>query len=165
MSFHPLSVVKTREALRGNTISSLDEARYWGVSSVVWLFYVYHSAWVGTRLSWHLVFEIAVAIGILWIGLSEAWKANGGSIGTDFLRRMVLIGSPLGVSVLALSQALFWISWFVFPMIIDGTSFRNPEFAWQVITFFLFNGIQTWFWWRTCTHLKVLNRAKDVKTL
>jgi hypothetical protein len=158
MSFHPFSAVKTRESLRAGTLSQRDELRYWIFSSVIWLFYVYHAGWVGQQLNWFLVYDVAVALAILWIGLNEAFKANGSDSGQDFLRRVILIGTPLGVGVLLASQALFWASWWAFPLIFNARSFRDPAFAWQMVNFFLFNGIQVCYWWRIHHHLSTLNR-------
>lgn len=160
MSFHPFSVAKTRESLREDALSQRDEMRYWFFSSVIWLFYFYHSAWLGLSLDWFLIYEVAVALVVLWIGLSESFKANGGDAGPDFLRRVVLLGTPLGLAVLVASQALYWLGWWVFPRVIDYRSFRDPAFAWQVVNFVCFNGIQIWFWWRLHHHLRVLNQPR-----
>ena len=158
MSFHPFSVTRTRDALRADTISQREELRYWLFSSVIWLFYMYHSGWVGLAVNWFLLYDVGAALAILVIGLHEAFKANGGDSGRDFLRRVILIGVPLGVGVLLASQVLYWLGWWAFPRVFSAQSFRDPAFAWQVVNFLIFNGIQVWFWWRTCHHLSILNR-------
>lgn len=156
MSFHPFSARRTRQALEAGTVTARDEMRYWLVSSLVGLFFFYHSAWVGLQANWFLLYDVLIAVAILWIGLHEAFKANGGEAGREFLRRVVLLGVPLGLVVLAASQALYWASWYVFPLVIDQQSFRDPAFAWQLVNFFLFNGIQIWFWWRLHAHISTL---------
>ena len=158
MSFHPLSAEKTRDALRAGTIAQRDEARYWIASSLCWMFYLYHAGVFGQRWGWFLLYDVGVALAILWIGVSETLKANGGDAGTEYLRRIVLIGTPLGIWVLVGAQALGWASWFLFPRLMDAQTFADPELAWQVVTFAMFNGMQIIFWWRLHYHLRQLNR-------
>ena len=161
MSFHPFSVNRTREALNSSSISQSDELHYWIFSSVIWLFYIYHASWVGMQRDWFVLYDVAMALAILWIGAREAFKSNGGVSGTDFLRRIYLLGVPLGVAVLVASQLLYWVSWFVFPLIFTHQSFRNPQVAWQILGFVIFHGIKIWFWWRICFHLRNLQLATD----
>jgi hypothetical protein len=162
MSFHPLSASRTREALREDAISQRDELRYWLLSSLIWLFYLYHAGWAGLQLNWFVLYDVVIAVAILWIGLNEAFKANGAEAGQDFVRRVVLVGVPLGVVVLLASQVLYWASWQLFPLVFDHRSFRDPSLAWQVMNFVIFNGIQAWFWWRICHHLALLNDSNNV---
>jgi hypothetical protein len=159
MSFHPFSAVKAREGLRTGHTSQRDEKNYWLFSSVIWLFVTYHYGLAGVELGWFLLYDVTVALGILWIGLSEAYKANGGDQGQHFLRNIAVIGTPLGVVVLLASLLLYWMAWRVFPHVFNAQSFRDPEFAWTVINFMLFNGIEIWFWWRICHHLRELAQA------
>ena len=162
MSFHPFSARKTREALQSGQMSQGDERRYWLYSGGIWLFYLYHMAWIGMERNWFVLYDVAIAVTILWIGMSETFKANGGDEGQEFVRRMALLGVPLGIVVLLASQALYWASWHLFPLVMQGGVFRKPEMAWQVLHFFLFNAIQVWFWWRTCHHLRLLKGNPDV---
>ncbi len=160
MSFHPFSVRHTRESLRVGNVTAGDEMRYWLVSSVIWLFYYYHVAWVGLQLSWFLVYDVLAALAVLWIGLHEVFKANGGTTGRDLLHRLIPLSVPLGLVVLLASQALYWASWYLFPLVINHQSFRDPEFAWQVVQFSIFNGIQIWFWWRLHFHISQLSNKQ-----
>lgn len=159
MSFNPFSAKRTRQALGDSSISQSNELHYWIFSSVIWLFYVYHASWVGMQRNWYVLYDVFTAVAILWIGANEAFKSNGAMKGRDFLRRVFLLGVPLGVSVLIASQLLYWISWYVFPIVFNQQSFRNPEAVWQILTFVLFHGIQIWFWWRTCFHLRALQSS------
>ncbi len=158
MSFTPFSVNKTRNGLRDDSISQKEEMRYWFASSIVWLFYLYHSGFVGLHFNWFLVYDVLAAVIILWVGLSEALKANGGNDGHQFLRRVVTLGTPLGFTVLIASQILYWLGWYIFPFILNAGSFREPAFAWQIVNFVIFNGIQVWFWWRIHRHLTILQK-------
>ena len=129
---------------------------------MIWLFYLYHSGWVGLERNWFVLYDVVMALAIMWIGSSEAFKANQGGQGQDLLKRTTVLAVPLGITVLVASQALYWISWYGFPLVLDNRSFRNPEFAWQVLNFVLFHGIQVWFWWRLHDHLLILNKDPNV---
>ncbi len=160
MSFSPFSVVKTRNGLRDDSISQTEEVRYWLVSSLVWLFYAYHSGFVGLHFNWFLTYDVVTAVIILWVGLHEALKANGGNAGRDFVCRLAILGVPLGLIVLLASQVCYWFGWYLFPLVFDSRSFREPALAWQIVNFVIFNGIQIWFWWRIHHHLTILQKHK-----
>lgn len=162
MSFHLFSTRKARQALRQGAVSPADEHRYWLASLAMGLFYLYHSGWIGLEHNWFFLYDVAMALAIFWTGSSEAFKANGGGQGQDLLKRTAVLGVPLGATVLLASQALYWLSWHAFPRVIDNRTFKNPEFAWQVVNFFLFHSLQIWFWWRLHHHLLILNKDSHV---
>ena len=148
--------------MQAESLTQADERSYWLGSSVLWLVYLYHNAFVGMGRNWFVLYDMVVALAILWIGMNESFKANGGEHGRDFLRRLAVLGLPLGIAVLLASQALYWASWFVFPLVIDNRSFKDPAFAWQVLNFLFFQSIQIWFWWRLHQHLLFLNKDRHV---
>lgn len=157
MSFHPLSAVRSRLALGRGEVSQRDEFRYWLGAGLIGLAYSYQWGYFGLQLNWFLVYDAAVFIAILAIGLSEAYKANGGDEGTDFIKRLAVLGLPLGLVVLAASQLIYWAGWHGFARLFAQGSFRDPARAWQIFMFIFTAGLQTWFWWRMARHLAALN--------
>ena len=158
MSFHPLSAVRTGDALRTASLSQKDQMRYWLTSSLIGLVYNYQSSMVGLQLDWFFFYEVIVAIAITIIGVREAYKANGSEAGPDFLMRAAALSVPLGILILALHFLLYMVMWYGFPHVFDYQTFRNPAMAWHIVVFVLWNGLAIWFWWRLCHHLKRVSR-------
>ncbi len=162
MNFHLFSALRAREALRTNAISARDERNYWLAVSLIGLANIYQSGFFGVQIDWFLIYDIAIALAILWIGIGVSYKANGGDLGLDFIKRLTVIAVPLGLIALLASQILWFASWHLFPMIFDQSSFRNPAFAWHIVTFICWNTISVWFWWRMHHHISRLNGAYHV---
>lgn len=157
MNFHLFSALRAREALRTNVISVRDERNYWFGMSLIGLIGIYQSGYFGLQIDWFLVYDIAMAVAILWIGMNESFKANGGEAGVDFIRRLTIIGVPLGLTALLATQVLWFASWHLFPHLFDQNTFRNPAFVWHIVTFICWNTISVWFWWRMHHHISRLN--------
>ena len=151
------SALRAREALRANTVSQHDEFKCWFAYSLIGSAYSYQAGYFGLQISWFLLYDLAAVIIILWIGLHESFKANGGDEGVNFLQRISVIGVPLSIATLIANQVLWFCGWYLFPLVIDQHSFRNPALAWQIFNFVCWSSISVWFWWRMHHHLSKLN--------
>jgi hypothetical protein len=157
MSFHLFSALRAREALRADAITQSDEKKSWFAYSVIGTAYGYQSGYFGLQIDWFLIYEIAAVFIILWIGLQESFRANGADHGTSFIKRIFIIGIPLSVITLAANQVLWLCAWYLFPLLFDQRTFRNPALVWHIFNFACWCGISVWFWWRMHHHISRLN--------
>lgn len=96
------------------------------------------------------------------IGVSECYNANGGPKGADFIRRLFVIGVPVGIKFAIASMALGQIAYFGFPSVVTTASFRDPGYVYELFLFAFSTVFMALYYWRIATHLThVLERQRS----
>jgi hypothetical protein len=134
-------------------VSEDQSLRYAMISAVLATSTLYYAYWVGAERGWLLLMEGAAVCVISLIGLSECFKANGGSNESHFLKRLYCLGVPIGVKVSLASLVVAQVFAFGIPRIVTTTSFRDPFFVYQLATFFVMGILTVCFYWRIAHHM------------
>ena len=158
MSIDLFNTFRVRRALAEQNVTERQSFEYAVASGVLGLVYGYWSGYVGWKVDWFSAYEILVAVGILFVGLKECFRANGGDAGADFLKRLYVLNVPLGLKIFALNVIVFFASWYLFPLVITRDVFRDPSLVWQIYSFVWTNGLTVVYFWRMHAHLGAVRR-------
>jgi hypothetical protein len=160
MTIHWWNTDKVVERLAEGSVSEQEAMRYAMISAVLYTQATYFATWFGGYRSWLLIYEFFVVTIIALVGVSECFKANGGVQGVDFLKRLSVIGVPVGIKVALAGTAMGQIIYFSFPYVVTPTSFRDPAFVYQIISFAFAASFMFIFYWRLALHLSRLQRRE-----
>ncbi len=156
MTIHWWDTDKVVARLAEGRVSEREAARYAMLSAVQYTLATYLATWYGGYRSWLLIYEFLVVTLIALAGVRECFKANGGSQGVDFLKRLSVISVPVGIRVLLASIALGQISYFGFPYVVTPVTFRDPVFVYQLYSFAFACAFMSIYYWRITTHFSRL---------
>ncbi len=130
--------------------------RYAMLSAVLYTLATYLATWFGGYRSWLLIYEFFAVTIIALVGVNECFKANGGSLGVDFLKRLSVISVPIGVKLFIASIVLGQTAYFGFPYIVTRETFRDPGFVYQLYSFAFAAVFMFIYYWRIATHFSRL---------
>ncbi|MGJ7583097.1 hypothetical protein ACSFA3_23300, partial [Variovorax sp. RHLX14] len=95
MAFHIWRTHRLRDDLARGEVTQLDSLKYMMGSAFLYAFALYSALWFGGYRDWTLPFEAAIVLAISAFGTHEAFLANGGSSGRDFILRFASIAVPI----------------------------------------------------------------------
>ena len=140
--------------LANDRVSEAQSLWYAIISSIMYYAAIYVSIWFSGYRSWLLIIEFLVACIIVVIGVQECFKANGGTDGRHFLKRMYCLGVPIGIKTFLLSTAIGHVLQYGFPRIVTTESFRNPYLVFQLLSYFFAGLLAVIYFWWIAYHLK-----------
>ena len=126
MAIHWWHTDKLVQELAIDRVSEDNSLWYAAISAVIYIEGMYYATWFGGYRSWLLLVEFVAVCVIAVVGLQECFKANGGSGGTHFLKRLYCLGVPVGLKVAIASTVIGQLVYFGFPRVVTTESFRNP---------------------------------------
>jgi len=160
MTIHWWNTDKLVERLVTDSLSESESLRYAMVAAALYTQAMYWATWFGGYQSWLLLYEFAAVTAVALIGVSECFKANDGSLGSDFLKRLAVLGVPVGIKVMLASIVLGQVLYFGFPYVVTPTTFRDPVFVYQLASFVFGMAFMAAFYWRIAFHLRRIVRMK-----
>jgi hypothetical protein len=101
-----------------------------------------------------------VVLIITVFGLSRCYHANGGALGQHFVLRATCLSFPIALKITFVSIALGWVNLFIFPKVVDSTTFRDPERVWDLVTFVWSPAFTALLFWRLWHHLSSIQGQK-----
>lgn len=158
MTIHFWDTKKVASDLALDQITERDGFAYFVANSVLWTIAFYYGVLFGARLDWLFLYELIVVLAITVFGLFRCFEANGSSGGRQFVLRATCLSFPIGVKINLLSSILGWASYFYFPSIVDGVTFRDPTRVYYLITFFWAATFAALFYWRLWYHLSSITQ-------
>ena len=151
----------TRSLATQLALGKVDELltfQYFFANNILWTLTLYYGLLSGAKLSWLLVLEIVIVIVITVLGLRRAFDANGGPSGQGFVIRATCLLFPIGIKITVASIALGWVNYFLFPIIIDPMSFREPERVYDLVTLIWAPIFTAILFWRLRLHITSISR-------
>lgn len=150
------STNKLVQRLAEDSVSESESLRYAMITTVLYTQAIYSSIWSGGYRGWLLLYEFIAVTIIALVGISECFKANGGLGGTDFLKRLAVIGVPVGIK-LAIAATFFGLAgYWGFGYVVTPTGFRNPAFVYELYSFVFACVFMFIFYWRIAVHLTAI---------
>jgi hypothetical protein len=153
MAIHWWHTDRLVEELARDGVTEHESLWYAILSALIAIQSLYYAYWFGGDRGWPLFMEFLAVCTISAIGLFECFKANGGTAGSHFLKRLWCLGVPLGLK-LAIASAVFGqLIYFGFPWLTGSGLFREPHFVYQMASLFIAGGFTVIFYWRMAFHL------------
>jgi hypothetical protein len=153
MAIHWWSTDKLVTDLIHNRLSEDQSLRYAMISAVLLTGSLYYSYWLGAERDWLLFTEFAAVCVISLIGLHECFKANGGSDGSDFLKRLYCLGVPLGIKFWLIGVVAALVFYYGVPRIATAASFRDPYLVYKLAALSFVGALTVCYYWRLAHHL------------
>lgn len=122
---------------------------------------VYYGIWFGGTQSWMVIGEFTAVTLIAFAGLYECYKANGGGTGADYLKRLYCLGVPVGIKVSLATVVLGQAIAFGFPRVVRPGDFRDPYFAYQLLSFLFAGAFTILYYWRISHHMRGVAAATN----
>jgi ethanolamine transporter EutH len=160
MAIHRWHTDKLVGELAEGGISEDQSLRYAMISAVLYFQETYYATWFGGYRSWLLLLEFIAVTVIAFIGLQECFKANGGSSGSHFLKRLFCLGVPVGLKVAIASALTGQLIYFGFSRVVTQENFRNPYFIYQLLSFFIAGAFTVFYYWRIAYHMARLAKLE-----
>ena len=160
MTIHWWNTDEAVEKLADGLVSESESVRYAMLSAVLYTQGTYIAIWYGGNRGLLLVYEFLVVTIIALVGVVECFKANGGAQGVDFLKRLSVIGVPIGIKVALVATVLGQVGYFGLPYVITPLSFRNPAFVYDLYSFAFSSSVMFIYYWRITTHLSRVSRRE-----
>ena len=135
--------------------------QYFLANSLLGTILLYYAIIFGANINWMFLIEVVVVVLITVHGLLKAFDANGGSNGKNFLVRATCLAFPIGFKVNLASFMLELIVSYIFPFVIDPSSFRNPERVYDLVIFIWAPAFTAIFFWRLTVHLREIQKVND----
>lgn len=154
MAIHWFQTDKLVQALARDAVSEVQSLWYAIVSNVIVFGTMYYSTWAGGQRNWLLLIELVAVCAIAVIGLQECFKANGGSGGSHFLKRLYCLGVPVGLKLTIASIVVGQVIYFGAPRVITPELFRDPYFVYQLVSFFVAGIFTVCYFWRIAYHME-----------
>ena len=124
-------------------------------------FLLYYSLIFGAYVDWMFFLEIPIVLLITFIGIYEAYRANGGANGNNFLIKAYCLLFPITVNVVIASEVLSWAYIYLTPFIADPAIFADPT-RFLALIGFVWNPVFTVFiFWRLNVHILRIASAES----
>ncbi len=136
-----------------DTVSEAQCLAYAMINVMLITISLYYAYWFGTQRGWMLFIEFAIVCVVALIGLNECFKANGGSGGADFLKRLVCLGVPVGLKFAVIGIVAAQLFYFGMPRIAASAGLRNSDFAYELGTLALVSALTAGYYWRLARHM------------
>ena len=145
--------------LAADKVSERQGMHYYLASTLLILAQLQYSLWWGPRSGWLFHFELFALILIACIGTLQCWRANKGD---QFVLRAVCLSVPAGIRVFVLSLTFGLLLQYNAEHLFDYQSFRDPERAYNLVSYMGFIGFSAYFWYLLYQGLAAIARAKPV---
>ena len=165
MAIHWWNTDKLVAELTLNHLGEDQSLRYAMVSAALILGSLYYSYWFGAERDWLLLLEFVAVCIISLVGLHECFKANGGSNGSDFLKRLFCLGVPVGIKFWLVGIVAAQVFYYVVPRIANSASFRDPYFVYRLATLSFVSVFTVCYYWRIAYHMARIARPKRSNNL
>ncbi len=110
----------------------------------------------GGYMDWIALLDLVCMLAITLVGVNEAFKANGGTSGQQFILRLSTLSVPLGSRFFLLGIALNLLYLRVLPGVLTGGLVRDPELVYSFLAFVTPLALTFAFYWRLAHHLSRL---------
>lgn len=144
--------------LASGEVKERDAYVYYVANTVTWTVLNYYAVAMGASIGWLFVYEIMVVLVITVFGLAQCYQANGGASGKHFVLRATCLTLPIALKIGVASIALGWVNYFVFPRVVESTSFRDPGHVWDLVTFVWAPVFTALLFWRLWHHLSAIQQ-------
>jgi hypothetical protein len=159
--FHLLKTRALAEELAASPKSEYTGFQYMLAQTLLWYCMNYYNLWLGSSVTWMFFVEWATVLLIVFLGLYRAYHANGAENGKDFLVRATCLAFPISVKVTLVSILLGWTAfYFVDPIIITSTAFRNPSNVLDLVYFVWAPAFTAILFWRLNIAFRRLRKAE-----
>jgi hypothetical protein len=165
MAIHWWNTDKLVRELTHNQLSEDQSLRYAMISAILLTASLYYSYWVGAERDWLLLIEFGAVCVISLIGLQECFKANGGSNGSDFLKRLFCLGVPVGIKFWVAGIVAAQVFYYVAPRIATSATFRDPYFVYRLATLSFVSLFTICYYWRIAYHMARIARLQRSNNL
>ena len=152
MTIHIINTKGLVNELAAGKVTEKEGFQYFLANTLLWTITLYYGIFIGANISWIFLLELIIVLLITIVGLAKAFEANGGANGTNFIFRATCLSFPVGVKISILSIALGWLNYFLFPIIVDPVTFRDPEKLFDMVTFIWAPAFTALFFWRLLVH-------------
>jgi hypothetical protein len=160
MAIHWWNTRKLVVRLAEDRVSEQDAVSYAMISAVLYILPLYSAIWYGGQRSSMLAFELFAVTAISLIGLNACFRANGGTQGVDFLKRISVISAPIGLKILLFSFLLGQVSYYGFSYADTSDSLGDPAFLYRLYSFGITVVFVAFYYWRIKGHLSRLVTLK-----
>lgn len=165
MTIHWWRTERLVEELARDGVSESQSLWYAAISTVIYYEAIYYAVWYGGHPSWLLLAEFLAICIVAVVGLQECFKANGGSQGSHFLKRLYCLGAPIGLKIAIVSTVFGQLMYFCFPLVVTTTSFRNPFFVYQLACFFVSGMFAFIYFWLIAYHMGRIAKGERSNSL
>jgi hypothetical protein len=152
MAFHIFNTKALATELSTGRVSERGAFQYFLANSLLWTLTLYYGLYIGANIDWRFLLELVIVLLITVYGLLKVFEVNGGANGHDFILRATCLSFPVGVKVNLLSICLGWINYYIFPIVVDPVSFRDPDRVLDIIFFLWAPAFTALFFWRLWVH-------------
>jgi hypothetical protein len=140
-------------------ISERQGMLYFLASTLVILIQTQYSLWWGPRSGWLFHFELVALTLIACIGTFQCWKVHEGN---NFVLRAICLSVPAGIRVFVLSVVFGLLLQVNAESLFDYRTFRNPERAYDLVSYASFIGFSVYFWYLLYQGMAAISKAKSV---
>lgn len=165
MTIHWWRTERLVEELAGDDVSENQSLWYAAISAIIYFEAIYYAIWFGGHPSWLLLAEFVAVCIVAVVGLQECFKANGGSEGSHFLKRLYCLNVPVGLKISIVGVVVGQLMYFCFPLIVTTDSFRNPFFIYQLAYFFVNGMLAFIYFWRIAYHMERIAKGERSNSL
>jgi len=123
--------------LANNEVSEKTTFSYFLANTVLWTIVLYWGPATGAKVTWLTLYDMVVVLTISVVGLLMCFQANGGPDGKNFLVRATCLSFPIGIKINILNQLLVWGTFYIYPKVIDGATFRDPTKVYLLLMFLI----------------------------
>jgi len=154
VNFHAFRTGKLASELSQEAPTPRVQFYYMLGSQLLISFLLYYSLFWGAFVDWLFLLEALVVLLITFIGVYEAYRANGADDGDSFILRATCLFVPITINTAIASQILSWLYMHAAPIIADPSVFSYPSRPLQLIEFVwvpIFTGVM---FWRLHVHIR-----------
>ena len=149
---------KLTAQLANNEVSEKATFSYFLANTILWTLILYYGPATGAKVTWLTLYDLVLVLIVSIIGLLKCFEANGGADGKSFLVRATCLSFPIGLKINILYLLLVWGTYYVFPKIIDGATFRDPARVYMLLMFLISAITAILFYRRLWVHISYISR-------
>ena len=130
--------------LADGAVDAMSGMRYFLATVIITIIQHQSYAWGGPVVGWQLGFESLVLLIINIFGCLQCWSVTRNDA---FVFNVVCLSVPAGVRVMLYSSLLWVGMYFYGDDILYSTAFKDPNWAWLVITYVIFTSLTVYYWY------------------
>ena len=153
VNFHIFNTGKLAAELSRSDPSERIAYFYLLSTELLLAFLLYYSLFFGAYINWLFFLQAVIVLLITFIGVSEAYRANRGESGREFLVRSVCLLLPITINTTLASVALAFLYSYLLPYIADPSIFWNPNRPLILIDFIWAPVFTAVIFWRLNVHI------------
>lgn len=161
MDMHFYDTSKLTQKLANNEVTESQTFSYFLANAILWTLVLYYGPATGAKVTWLTLYDLVIVLLVSIVGLLKCFEANGGSNGNDFVVRATCLSFPIGLKITILNLLLVWGAYYIFPNIIDGATFRDPERVYLLLMFLISASINILFYRRLWVHISRIYTSNE----